>query len=156
MSSLLLASGFLNLSVWITGGPFNRVQPPRVPSDIANGPNRLTEHRRHAVQERKPVRHPLPTRCCWLCRNNCCDHHLQYCMSMLPPPCMSMLPSPCYQLLQEQERELERAAAEALAAGAAAEAQHAEEAARLAAEAERLQGAAAEVGVTVQQQLKSI
>ena len=47
--------------------------------------------------------------------------------------------------LQEQERELERAAAEALAAGAAAEAQHAEEAARLAAESERLQNVAAEV-----------
>lgn len=46
---------------------------------------------------------------------------------------------------QEQERELERAAAEALAAGAAAEAQHAEEAARLAAESERLQDVAAEV-----------
>lgn len=47
--------------------------------------------------------------------------------------------------LQEQERALERAAAEALAAGAAAEAQHAEEAARLAAESERLHNVAAEV-----------
>lgn len=46
---------------------------------------------------------------------------------------------------QEQERELERAAAQALEAGAAAEAQHGEEAARLAAERERLQNDAAEV-----------
>ena len=46
---------------------------------------------------------------------------------------------------QEQERELERAAAQALEAGAAAEAQHGEEAARLAEERARLQKDAAEV-----------